>query len=523
MTLFQRSLYPSHMRLTGLVLDIYDDPQASMLRGAFASEPLPVKLASMPFLEPDQLAQLPDRLFALVADNDEETVRKYAMHDAGHVLSSLVYFMECGGCLPESAQQKVAANLVNACAWYDLDPPEPVVKLALGLGSAVTAGLGALDVANAASNGAKRSARIMDTIRSAQAAGAKVASGREITMTEAQVDAITHGSPQGLVGAGPADGISVDAASHMSLHNQTWDKIERQSKKTDQIDNVAMGKKADLTGTEMMPASGSLPNKVTRTNTSKLVSTASKTAAWQRVENFSKHELRPAAQAEKFAHYALPHKGQYPLDTEDQMKMAQAYFEMYRGRLSPLDRHIFAQATLKRAEDLGVKLAGSILNYAGESYGPRIVPELQSRISSFEGTGHEVGYQALLEKRAEMPPAVMAHLLSEADIASGAELSYGRPAVGFLDPWEATYGSAKVAAATEEDDTFSWVQGNDYVTGTQLTALAQSPKGVSPYFDDAFAKSFAADPVGIFESLPDPQKVVLARLASNNTGTTFRI
>jgi hypothetical protein len=117
-----------------LVLDIYDDPTASILarRLAEAGVELQEKLASSTLLPHEDLQALPDRLFALVArGGDGSIVRKYAMHDAPHVLTSIAYFMECGRALKPELQEKVATTLVNACAWYNIEPPSQLVRSAL--------------------------------------------------------------------------------------------------------------------------------------------------------------------------------------------------------------------------------------------------------------------------------------------------------------------------------------------------------------------------------------------------------
>jgi hypothetical protein len=167
------------MRTAGIVLDIYDDPKGLVLRQKLAATgvEMPQKLASLQSFGPDGLDQLPDRLFALVAENHGEVLRKYAMHDEPHLATSIIYFLECGHLLPDEAQSKVASNLINACSWYDMDPPEPLVKRAV-LGTAMNAavaGLGVMDMGEKAREGSSRARKNMDDLREAQASGAKVA------------------------------------------------------------------------------------------------------------------------------------------------------------------------------------------------------------------------------------------------------------------------------------------------------------------------------------------------------------
>lgn len=158
------------MRLAGITFDMYDD-RGELLAARLSEAGL--KLASLgdtELLTETQLAALPDRLFAMVGTNDGDVVRKYAMHDRGHAATSMLYFLENIDNIPETLRPKIAANLVNACAWYDLEPPDELVKIAL-LGAVMTA----VDGVNTLSSEASRHKTDMARFRAAQAAGTKVA------------------------------------------------------------------------------------------------------------------------------------------------------------------------------------------------------------------------------------------------------------------------------------------------------------------------------------------------------------
>ncbi len=129
------------MDLAGVILDIYDDPKGRILRDKVASiGGMPTKLASSRLLEDEELDRLPDRVFAMVAENHGQTVRKYAMHDEAHLITSVFYFDECKGLLPTETRQKVASNLLIGCGWHDARPPRSLVKEAMGMMDVVGAG-----------------------------------------------------------------------------------------------------------------------------------------------------------------------------------------------------------------------------------------------------------------------------------------------------------------------------------------------------------------------------------------------
>lgn len=133
------------MHLNGTILDVYDDPSATLLRQKLGSSPIPSHL-DCTLLGAEELQALPDRLFALVATNGDTEVRKFAMHDAEHLGLSIIYFLDTHSILPEASQKVAAANLVFSCGEYGITPPDELMKLAVGPMGVLEAGLGALDV-----------------------------------------------------------------------------------------------------------------------------------------------------------------------------------------------------------------------------------------------------------------------------------------------------------------------------------------------------------------------------------------
>jgi len=125
-------------KLSGLVLDVRDDFDGSVLREIFPSaDALPELVKSAAAVTPELDVRLPDNLFALVLVDGDVSLRKFACIDAGNTALSVEYFLKTGHKLPLEAQKTAAANLVQACAWYDIEPPSALEKIALGLGTAL--------------------------------------------------------------------------------------------------------------------------------------------------------------------------------------------------------------------------------------------------------------------------------------------------------------------------------------------------------------------------------------------------
>lgn len=345
--------------------------------------------------------------------------------------------------------------------------------------------------------------------------------GRQIELSQAQDEAMQRGE-------GPDAGHIFGPLALFSSHNFTHRKLDAQRASSDYgLAEDTGSKKADLTGTGGMTHQTSSSMNVHSTPEGRATGLRRSKLSelkWQHCGDITNFGSPVQVKKASYSNFALPHLQRYPIDTVGQIKQASEYFDEYVGSFSPLDRRLFAQSLLHRAEELGVKVAGEALGYGGNDYGPFIEPELHSRVSSFMGTGREAVYEVLLEDWRNVSPLVMADMLKIADHETGADRSYGRPVTGFRDPYATVYGMPKLAAVQPaKEDTFSWRAGGDYVTGQMLKALASRKADLDTTFGAGFSKSFAKDPISIFESIPDPQKVVLSRLASDNSSATFRI
>jgi len=122
-------------KLSGLVLDHYDDAGGDVLRSLFGSkDSVPDLIKQAHYMSPEQRASLPADSFALELIDGDVVLRKYACIDAGNTALSVEYFLKTAHKLPEEAQKVAAANLLTACDWYAIDPPEELQKVAIGLG-----------------------------------------------------------------------------------------------------------------------------------------------------------------------------------------------------------------------------------------------------------------------------------------------------------------------------------------------------------------------------------------------------
>lgn len=541
------------MQTSGVILDIYDDHRGRILREKTAAAPLPEKLKTAALLSPEELSRLPDRLFALVAQDGDQTLRKYAMHDEAHLATSVIYFLECGHLLPKVAQDVAAQNLVAACDWYDIDVPPPLLKMAgvassaLGVGGAALGVMGMVDGTKA---GLEKKKSDMDRFRMAQASGMSVPPQHKTASLEEPSDDLEELLFGEKSAAEWSDmrkhtrrekrpGGDWEAVTYTPTKKEgTWE-ATRGGKTTLEHDS-GWDKKADLTGTEIMTHQEvNRGKRVIHPSSKSSVATAttSKSAGIYPVDphvDITGLAAPTVIKEAVYQHFALGDR--YPIDSYGQVKQAEAYFDEHAHLFALPDRRNFAVSLVKRANDLGINVEGRALDYAGFRYGPHVMAELQKRANNFDDPAASEVFTDLQEKVASgMSPHIAVVAIAQADQALHLEPAYGRPVVGFRDPFAAVYG-VKVAAdqVTGLDDaaraeyptearSFSWNEGSDYVTEDMLYHIAESHlPSLDDMFGAGFGKDFGKDPVGTFKSLPDPQKHAIARLASDNSGGSFR-
>lgn len=120
-------------KISGLVLDMFDDPAGAVMRKVFPTKSsVPELLKTATALTPAQRDALPDDAYALVIEQGGTRLRKYACVDAGTTATNITYFMMNYDKLPEVAVKTAASNLCTACTWYDIEPPDELKKLSSG-------------------------------------------------------------------------------------------------------------------------------------------------------------------------------------------------------------------------------------------------------------------------------------------------------------------------------------------------------------------------------------------------------
>ena len=122
-------------KLSSEALDFYDDPSGVVFKRRFPDPTLlPDFIKEAKLLSDEERNIYPDDLFALVLNEDEGKLKKYAMNDKANTALSVIYFLDNGiSKIPGDIAKVAARRLVEGCHWYHIQPPEPLMKVAEGL------------------------------------------------------------------------------------------------------------------------------------------------------------------------------------------------------------------------------------------------------------------------------------------------------------------------------------------------------------------------------------------------------
>lgn len=195
----------------------------------------------------------------------------------------------------------------------------------------------------------------------------------------------------------------------------------------------------------------------------------------------------------------------YAMPDATHVKTAAIYFDKYASSLAPEYRHRFAVAVQSRAEELGVDVSKHDLleKWAGRDWNRHVHAHIEQRKSLLpRNEPARAALDKLAASLSETTPEDAAAALQVLDRSTGLTKYYDR---GLTDPFASAMG--KVASGWSDD-----VDG-ETITAEDLKKVAGSKK-LASYLGEAFAGQFSANPVEVYESLPDPEKVLIRQIIS---------
>jgi hypothetical protein len=462
--------------IAGFVVDQYDDVRGEVLKNRFPTpETLPDFVKTAHRLTGDESSNMPDDAFALVLFDGGNKMKKFAMVDKGNTALSVVYLLEQGHLLPPEAIKTAAANLISACEHYGLAVP-PMLKVAAKSGLSTVGGKKQTQYA--------QHAKVikMQFNPTQKASDGNYRDNPQLGKPEEDEDLKARAnldSPQGtnfsiLPHFSQKEKIKDDHAGSTDNEKQAMEKRAAEYEMRTKQKGWREGPHMDITGWD--PKS-----------------------AFNNVEPEARETLL---------------RGHYPVDTYDQIKTASAYFQENWREFGARDRHTYCVKLAQKLASMNQPISEEVERYGSTTYAAD-VDDLTLARKSLVPPEYHSSIDMLVEKRASIQPETFAEALSDVDHMTGLHFHWG---AHIPDPWYTTFGPSmeKVASAS-----WSYMDMGARTDEPELKALAANGHHlVAKSFGQKFADEFAKSPKVFFEALPKPQKLVLARLASDrHTGT----
>jgi hypothetical protein len=468
-------------RLSGYVFDTYDDVDGQVLRSLVENpSTLPPFVKTAARLTPAQVGSLSDDHFALILFDGTDKLKKFATVDKGNTTLSVLYLLKQAHLLPPDAVKTAARNLIGALQMHGLSVPDELEKAAKSGASSVSG-----------------------KTQSPYAKGSKVNKLQYPEILEEPKE--SHDNPQ------------------LGKTDAAWDDVKERT-------NVE-----GSPGTNFMEVPAFSQTEKTKTASdgqrwedsrrgqswdySQLFGSGSqvKQQSWRESPYFDISGWDPSMATTDLA--PPPERtlleGSYPIDGYDQVKTASEYFDTNWKQLPHRERHQYCVKLASRMSELGMEVPEAIARYGSTTYAADVDSYVEARRSYVHEESHEV-LDLLLEKRAQVSPGVFAESLAEFDRMNDLNWHWDSK---ITDPWYSTFGPSLEKIA---DANWRYDKDGTRCSEDDLENLARNgyPRLCKTFGHD-FAKEFAKSPKTFFEALPAPNKLILARLASDRHAGTF--
>lgn len=470
-------------RLSSYVFDTYDDTDGQVLKSIIpdpAMIPPFIKAASR--LTPDQIDGIPDDNFALILFDGANKFKKYATVDKGNTTLSVLYFLKQAHLLPPDVIKVAARNLIGALENYNIAIP-PDLEKAAKTGTSPVSGKS----------------------QSPYAKGAKVQHLQYPEILETPKESFDN--PQ----LGKADAA--------------WDNVKERtnvegSPGTNYLESPIMSPKEKFkTAGQTFNYSADYSTRTQQVSPQGLFDNAAqiKQQSWRESPYFDISGWDPsmAIESERILPERTLLEGSYPIDGYDQVKTASAYFDSNWKDLPPRDRHKYCVKLAARMSELNMEVPAEIQRYGSTTYASDVDSYIESRKSYVFEESHDA-LNMLLEKRAQVSPNIFAEALEEFDRLNDLNWHWDGK---IADPWYSTFGPSleKIAESNWRYDSTGCRCTEDDLDNLARNGFPRLAKS----FGQDFAKEFSKNPKTVFESLPAPNKLILARLASDRHSGTY--
>lgn len=217
----------------------------------------------------------------------------------------------------------------------------------------------------------------------------------------------------------------------------------------------------------------------------------------------------PTKEQVKEAKYTLL-DGEYPVDTFDQIKLAQEYFLENWREFSPQERHEYCTKLAERMDSLKLTVPETVARYGSDTYAGDLDIHVNARKDYVSEELHPV-LDNLLEKKAYVKPETFAEALGAFDQYANIDRHWDSK---IADPYRSTFGPSSEKIAEEN---WNFTDMGLYINEADLKSLAYKRANiVRKQFGNDFATKFVGSPKRFFEKQNHETKIILARMASND-------
>lgn len=206
--------------------------------------------------------------------------------------------------------------------------------------------------------------------------------------------------------------------------------------------------------------------------------------------------------------YLFPERQRYPVDTTEQVKTAESYFQKHAVEMPPKRRKMFSKRLVKRANELGVEIEDpSIQKYASDNKAEdadiKLAFEARKEYVDNEKVASKL--DELYDAREQLPAPVLSEALTEFDKRAGIDGHWNSK---FPDPYKSVQGNidGSLEKSAAETVTYQGIQ----ITPDAIQSIDDST--LKQHFDEEQVRELKNNPVTVFESLPSTHKEIVAGL-----------
>lgn len=200
----------------------------------------------------------------------------------------------------------------------------------------------------------------------------------------------------------------------------------------------------------------------------------------------------------------------YPLQNQDQVKIASSYFDKNYRSFTPSERNEFATRITARSIEFGIPeyaQTPSIMKFAGITFGDQFSDNIRKRVELCEEL-HKDGdiYNELVKNAEDLGPVQTAVGLELIDSALGLNRYHNK---SLEDPYASVMGNHFVKKANQQ------VEVNGRMVSENELRNVNEPLFKRSYGDSVW-NEFQRNPVAIFESMPKPDQVNILEMIGSS-------